>query len=204
MLIQNLAERTDRGDTIIEVMFAFVVFSMVIVGAFTIMNQGMALAQRSLEITQVRQQIDSQLLLIKNAQQAVDQTVWNSIKDRVSTTDPVTLSELSTNQCRLSADNLRSRGAFFVAPRVDTATGQQAIGLYTPTNANYQPEATTYSKVSFDTDPQAQGMFVQLAKAEGSNVSTAYDVYISACWPTVGTTKPMTIGTVTRLYDVAR
>ena len=54
-----LGRRHERGDTIIEVMFAFVLFSMVIVGAFMIMNQGMALAQRSLEVTQVRQQIDS-------------------------------------------------------------------------------------------------------------------------------------------------
>ena len=50
-----LGRRHERGDTIIEVMFAFVLFSMVIVGAFMIMNQGMALAQRSLEVTQVRQ-----------------------------------------------------------------------------------------------------------------------------------------------------
>ena len=60
-----LERRHERGDTIIEVMFAFVLFSMVIVGAFMIMNQGMALAQRSLEVTQVRQQIDSQVLLIR-------------------------------------------------------------------------------------------------------------------------------------------
>ena len=90
-----LGRRHERGDTIIEVMFAFVLFSMVIVGAFMIMNQGMALAQRSLEVTQVRQQIDSQVLLIRTAQQAVNQQLWETIKGKVGTTTPITLSELA-------------------------------------------------------------------------------------------------------------
>ena len=114
-----LGRRHERGDTIIEVMFAFVLFSMVIVGAFMIMNQGMALAQRSLEVTQVRQQIDSQVLLIRTAQQAVNQQLWETIKGKVGTTTPITLSELAESRCRLSPDTLRGRGAFFVAPRVD-------------------------------------------------------------------------------------
>lgn len=198
-----LGRSSERGDTIIEVMFAFVVFSLVIVGAFTIMGQGMAMAQRSLEITQVRQQIDSQLLLIKNAQQAVDQTVWETMTQKVSNTEPITLRELSDTRCQLASDNLRSRGAFFLAPRTNRE-GQRIIGLYTPSSATYQAEATTFSKVEFTNDPRAQGMFVQIVKAEGANVSRAYDVYITACWPTVGTDKPATIGTVTRLYDVAR
>ncbi len=199
-----LGRRHERGDTIIEVMFAFVLFSMVIVGAFMIMNQGMALAQRSLEVTQVRQQIDSQVLLIRTAQQAVNQQLWETIKGKVGTTTPITLSELAESNCRLSPDTLRGRGAFFVALRVDAATGKQVIRLFEPTNASYQPEPTTYSKVDFGNDPRAQGLFVQIVKAEGANANLAYDVYVSACWPTVASDKPMTIGTVTRLYDVAR
>ena len=134
-----LGRRHERGDTIIEVMFAFVLFSMVIVGAFMIMNQGMALAQRSLEVTQVRQQIDSQVLLIRTAQQAVNQQLWETIKGKVGTTTPITLSELAESNCRLSPDTLRGRGAFFVAPRADAATGKQVIRLFEPTNASYQP-----------------------------------------------------------------
>ncbi len=50
----------ERGDTIIEVIFAVTVFSLVAVGGITIMNQGAATAQRSLEIGLAREQIDSQ------------------------------------------------------------------------------------------------------------------------------------------------
>jgi len=49
-----------KGDTLIEVLFAVTVFSLVAVGSLSIMNQGTATAQRSLEITLVRQEIDAQ------------------------------------------------------------------------------------------------------------------------------------------------
>ena len=55
-----MIRRGERGDTIIEVVFAVTVFSLVAVGGITIMNQGTATAQRSLEIGLVREQIDSQ------------------------------------------------------------------------------------------------------------------------------------------------
>ncbi|MBJ58357.1 hypothetical protein CMN24_01415, partial [Candidatus Saccharibacteria bacterium] len=52
--------RLERGDTLIEVLFAVTVFSFVVVSSLAIMNQGTAAAQRSLEISLVRQQVDAQ------------------------------------------------------------------------------------------------------------------------------------------------
>ncbi len=49
-----------RGDTIIEVLFAITIFSLLVVGSLSIMNQGSAIAQRSLEISLVRNEIDAQ------------------------------------------------------------------------------------------------------------------------------------------------
>src|SRR5674476_81397 len=49
-----------RGDTLVEVLFATAVFSLVAVGCLSIMNQGAATAQRALEITLVRNEIDAQ------------------------------------------------------------------------------------------------------------------------------------------------
>ena len=57
--------RYSRGDTIIEVMFSFVVFSLLTVGTYIVMNRGTQIAQRSLEITLVRQQLDAQVSLIR-------------------------------------------------------------------------------------------------------------------------------------------
>ena len=61
-------KRFARGDTVIEVMFSFTVLSMLVVGTYVLMNRGMQVAQRSLEITLVRQQIDSQISMIRYIQ----------------------------------------------------------------------------------------------------------------------------------------
>ena len=57
--------RYSRGDTIIEVMFSFVVFSLLTVGTYIVMNRGTQIAQRSIEITIVRQQLYAQVYLIR-------------------------------------------------------------------------------------------------------------------------------------------
>lgn len=86
-----------RGDTIIEVIIAVTVFSLVAVGGITLMNQGAAMAQRSLEIGLVRDQIDAQADVLRYLHTAhiasfgQDQNVaankqWKFIADRATAT----------------------------------------------------------------------------------------------------------------------
>lgn len=49
-----------RGDTLVEVLCAVSVFSLITVATLSVMNQGSGVAQRALEITQVRSQIAAQ------------------------------------------------------------------------------------------------------------------------------------------------
>ena len=49
-----------RGDTVIEVLLAITVFSLIAVGGISLMNRGVAIAQQSLEVSLVRHQIDAQ------------------------------------------------------------------------------------------------------------------------------------------------
>lgn len=49
-----------RGDTIVEIMFAFAIFSLVAIITVTMMNMGLAAGERSLEITTVRNEINAQ------------------------------------------------------------------------------------------------------------------------------------------------
>lgn len=49
-----------RGDTLIEVMFAFSVFSLVAILTVTMMNLGVAASERSLEVVTVRNEINAQ------------------------------------------------------------------------------------------------------------------------------------------------
>lgn len=86
-----------RGDTIIEVIIAVTVFSLVAVGGITLMNQGAAMAQRSLEIGLVRDQIDAQADILRYLHSAhivsfgqspdtVANKQWQFIADRSTTT----------------------------------------------------------------------------------------------------------------------
>lgn len=56
----SLGYGTKRGDTIIEVMFAFAIFSLVAIITVTMMNLGVAASERSLEMTVVRNEMNAQ------------------------------------------------------------------------------------------------------------------------------------------------
>ena len=62
-----VARKSQSGDTIIEVLMAITIFSLIAVGSLMLMQKGAAMAQRSLEITLVRQQMDGQADLIRLA-----------------------------------------------------------------------------------------------------------------------------------------
>ena len=84
-----LKRRIERGDTLIEVLFAITIFSLIVVTSLTLMNQGTAASQRALEITTVRQQVDGQaeaLRFIHDAYVGVYQSgITFNTSDTVST-----------------------------------------------------------------------------------------------------------------------
>lgn len=59
MSVRPLA-KVKRGDTIIEVMLAFVIFSMVAIVSVMIMNSGIAASERSLELVTARNELNAQ------------------------------------------------------------------------------------------------------------------------------------------------
>lgn len=77
------------GDTIVEVIFAITIFSMVGVGGLTVMQKGAAIAQQSLEVSLVREQMDSQADALRYAHDAyvanfgnpdaLSEKVWSDI-----------------------------------------------------------------------------------------------------------------------------
>ena len=199
--------RHDRGDTIIEVMFAFVIFSLVIVGAILLMNQGVAKAQQSLEITLVRQQIDAQITSIQYMRQH-DDAAWSElVKERGTGSGRLVanIPAFGTETCP-DDNTLSPDGAFFLA-RNPSGSGVQA---YTITPASYSQDSAevAFSRVDYAGElsggtPHAYGLWAYITRAEGEERAgnSAYDFHVRACWGTVGSAVPLTIGTVTRLYD---
>lgn len=173
-----------RGDTIIEVIMAVTIFSFVAVGTMTIMNKGVSAAQRSLEVTLVRQQLDAQAEMLRfvhdRAKEDVPSyvTLWQNVRTNVVSV-PTQL--LDVNACPASVPS----GFVFIP------TGAGNIAMTTA----YNSSPMTYAKVDSGV---AYGVSVQLANVTDG---AAYDAYIQACWSSPGLARPMTIGTITRIYD---
>ncbi len=171
-----------RGDTLIEVMIAMTLFSMVAIGAMIVMNRGLSLAQRSLEITLARQQIDAQAEMLRYVHQKFKEddgpytVVWDSL-DKI--TSPVQL--VGVESCPTSLPS----GGFSLA---SSAGGIDKV-------VNYSSNPATYARM---VGTEAQGISTQLVRVQGG---AAYDAYIQACWYSVGGDRPVTIGTIVRLYD---
>ncbi|RWZ78461.1 MAG: hypothetical protein EOT05_01735 [Candidatus Microsaccharimonas sossegonensis] len=205
---RRFAER-DRGDTLIEVLFAFAVLSLVIIGALTIMNQGAIASQRSLEISLVRNEVDAQATAIRFLHDAyVAQFKPNTTYD--PTTPAGQWAKMS--QAIGTITSASSFGAVASCP-----IPPQGSFIIDPTNATYIAgsstvlvPATTTAKVMYDTNTgllkQAQGIWIEAVRSpiatDVNKKNTRYiDFHIYACWDSPGSGPPMTIGTIVRLYE---
>jgi hypothetical protein len=63
--MRRIASRARRGDTIIEVMFAIAVFSLVAVISINLMNSGISTTESSIEQTLARAEIDAQAAALR-------------------------------------------------------------------------------------------------------------------------------------------
>lgn len=195
--------RSEQGDTIIEVLFAVAVFAMVAVGAMAIMNQGTGMAQRSLEVTLVRQQIDAQAEAIRYIHQAYVASYpatptgiaaeWTKMKAK-GVAQASQFGQISGSSCpsTLPANayilNAREAEVSTVAPAMDPPPGISA-----PPFAQVQYTGNVFTR--------SYGIWVESVPANPSNGTAFIDFHIRACWQSAGSDAPVTLGTIVRLYE---
>lgn len=196
------------GDTLIEVLFAFSVLSLVVIGALTIMNQGAVASQRALETTLVRNEVDSQATALRFLHDAY------VAQFKPNTTYPVATpaGQWLAMSSKLTATAASSFGGAAACP-----TPPSGSFILDPTNAQFiagspsvlVPSVTT-AQVTYDATSgllkQAQGIWVEgirsPAEIDVNKKNTRYiDFHIYACWAAPGQGVPMTIGTIVRLYE---
>lgn len=196
----GLFKKHERGDTIIEVLFATTIFSMIAVGGLSIMSQGTAMAQRALEIGLVRQQIDAQADALRYLNQSyiadfgrngIATQLWNDVI-------------LANAVTQASAFDQTAVGGKCVLP--SSAQKPFALNLQkldsTPL-LSPAADAGTYARVRYDTPTvTAEGLWVQAVRSPVIPGQTGfYDFHIRACWQSPGQATPMVIGTIVRLYE---
>jgi len=198
-----------RGDTLIEVLIAMAIFSLIAVASLSIMNQGTATSQRALEITLVRQEMNSQaetLRFLNASYDAVYQpgvTVyanapanqWKSIKLKVSN-DSSTITSLDNCNPAINPNSfvLNTRKAQFQDPA-------STYGIIGP--------AKSFSQVIYngsDNITSVEGIWIEavspLTAVNNYQGNSGYiDFHIRACWNSPGMSVPVTLGTIVRLYE---
>lgn len=203
--------RHQRGDTLIEVMLAFTVFALVAIGAITIMNNGVATAQRSLEVSQVRIQMDAQVDALRYIHKSYIANYPNMGTSAAAQWTKMTSTAVSgkgqsrassfgnvtTSTCPAFTTNQRP---FILNARtavVSSVTPAVAPGI----NSTLPP----YSQVVYNSAnaiTASYGIWVESVPTPSVGVKPGYvDFHIRACWVTVGQARPMTLGTIVRLYE---
>lgn len=202
-----------RGDTLIEVLFAIAIFSLVAIGGLAIMNQGTSTAQRALEITLVRNEIDAQAeaLRFMNASYiAAYQTggVYDS-ETPAGQWSAMLVSKKVTDNFEVGAfgvDNDTNRCPDF--PPEAFIINTNSASFIELANIQKQP-AQTFSQVRYNADGsinQVDGIWIEGIRSSVSEdtyeMNAGYiDFHIRACWDSPGQPIPVTIGTIVRLYE---
>jgi type II secretory pathway pseudopilin PulG len=191
----------ERGDTIIEVILAVVIFALIAVGSLTIMNQGLATAERSLEVTLVRQQMDAQaeaLRYIHDVRLAAAPGSSSTWSDLITAYGQPGASPYGTSGSRCEIPNGGGYKPFILNAR----TAQVASNP--PVVSVSDPGVPPYPQVIYKADSsieQAYGLWVEAVPSSSLPLTRFVDFHIRACWDGPGSSVPMTLGTIVRLYD---
>lgn len=189
-----------RGDTIIEVLFAVTIFSALAVSSLSIMNRTVGTAQRSLEVSLVRQEMNSQAEALRfihdsyiSGSDATPARVWS---DLTASANVITDTQLATLDSLVSDCTPPTSRAFVINPRT--------MSIVTNASPNYFQPAQVYSQLRYNSDNSiatngVEGIWVQ--QLVGETGGTDYrDFHIRACWDAPGGNVPVTLSTIVRLY----
>ncbi len=200
-----------RGDTLIEVLFAVTVFSLVVVLSLSLMNQGTSASIRALQISLVRQEIDSQAETLRFLNSAYVEAFHAGYAPTSETTpaaeyyrmiENITTADISPFGGDKVTCPEAPNGSFLLNTR--TAKFRSFSG-----NPGLKQPAEAFSQTVYngDTLTAGQGVWIEAVRstqkpAASNQSNTRYtDFHIRACWDAPGAGAPMNLGTIVRLYE---
>jgi len=217
-----------KGDTIVEVMFAFAIFALVAIIGLTLMNLGIQTAQASLEHTMARNEIFVQAEAIRfihssfvaelNMRTASrDYTdLWDNylIRNRVvfdsSDFDTGIINDcvwngrshpnnsFVINHRNLGADAARTNPNSVVIDNPDRFAPAE---LFPRILFNNQDDSNVIDSVNNTVVSGVEGLWVAVVAAPFEHNRSFFDFHIRACWRAPGKRVPSQIGTVVRVYN---
>ena len=204
--------KKQKGDTIVEVLFAITVFAMVAVGSLAIMNQGIATAQRSLEITLVRQQIDAQAEAIRYIHEAYVAAYqrggaaptgiaaeWRKMADKATGKGANGPSEFGAVAGEACPSTTPGEKPFLLNARTASLWGTTPP-MVAPPGGSLPP----FAQIIYNDDSSINttyGLWVEAIPSVVGDGPGFVDFHIRACWQSAGSSAPVTLGTIVRLYE---
>lgn len=206
--------KREAGDTLIEVLFAMTVFASIVVTALSLMNQGVAAAQRSLEITTVRQQMDGQAETLRFLHDSYVEAYQTGLVFNLSDAITSPAEEYYEIIQFVAAGNRTSASQFAGTTTCAVPSIPSKDFIMNPVTAQLintvnKPDifqkAPTFSQLVYGSGNiinYSQGMWVEAVRSPNSGTSAGYiDFHIRACWDAPGLNTPMNLGTIVRLYE---
>lgn len=204
----------EAGDTLIEVLIGVTVFSLIIVSSLSIMNQGLATSQRSLEITVARQQMDGQAetlrFLHESYVEAYQSGVSFDTSDALSTPaeEYYKIIQFTQSGGRTSASQFGATTTCVIPsdPGKDFILNPVSATLVTTsTKPNVFQAAPIFPQLTYTAGnvlDRSQGVWIEAIRSGSSTISAGYiDFHIRACWDAPGSSVPLNLGTIVRLYE---
>ena len=195
---------TNRGDTLIEVLLAITVFSLVAVGGMAIMNSGTSTSRRSLEISLVRNEIDAQAETLRFLNASYIANYPNTIADGTPEKEWSNISNNASINVSLSATcpTTNPPQSFIL----DTRYAKYHTGKFAKPQTFSQVRYNADSPTAIGSLSASDGIWIQSTKSNttssNNQSNTGYiDFYIRACWDSAGQKVPVTLQTIVRLYE---
>ena len=181
------SHQRQSGDTLVEVLMAIVVLSMVIVGAITLMARGLKASQLAVEHTQVRLQINAQAEMLRYLRDAYIADPSSAGAQRwkaLFTGTPLYADTTASNYNETACGVTSGKTGFYLTQ----AAGNVDIN-------QFDPGATP----STHAEP-GKGLWIEMTRSTG--ISPAYvDILFRACWSGIGDSADQQSVTAIRLYD---
>lgn len=181
----SLERSSEQGDTLVEVLVALSVLAIVVVGAFSLMNKGVAQMYDSMERAEVRQLLNKQIELL------------NYARDQYFQKDDATA---DVNAVMLW-QSMESAASAATIPALDNCTDTSGgFSIQGSAQTNVQFVSGVAHAVASGFPAPDNGIWIQKISTPGAPVPYV-DFYVRACWMQGSSPVMQVESSVVRLYD---
>lgn len=203
-------DKSQRGDTLIEVLVAIAILSLAVVLAQSIMNHGQSIALRSVERTSAQSMMNSQLSYIRYARDEfmVDETsagghMWQKIIDSSGFVLPETTHPPVADYCLSDpARPASEQKMFYIEETIALADTTDTAPKFAAALRPYPLGGAASTPLAASATPVAGRGIWLVARSGGdkSNKTDYIDFYVRGCWGSLVNAPYERTSFVMRLY----